>query len=157
MARQAAQKEATDAKKKKKAEVARWKYEKEKITRRVKAGENKSDVKSELESEDPTEVEDMIFSEEEESHEVIMTSVEHHDPTAMSAGSEQEPERRGVVPTLRKHAASVDAIGEQEAKQTWSPRPSEVSPAQSPPAPVRRSKLGSQRSGLAPMHHRGQR
>ena len=53
-----------DARKKKKAEVARWKYEKEKeIARRVKARENKSDV----ESEDPKEVDDMIFSEEEES------------------------------------------------------------------------------------------
>ena len=64
MARQATQKEAADAKKKKKAEVARWKYEKEKeIVRRVKTEENRSDIKSELESEDPTEVgDDMIFS-----------------------------------------------------------------------------------------------
>jgi len=33
----------------------------------MKARERKSDVKSELESEDPIEVDDMIFSEEEES------------------------------------------------------------------------------------------
>ena len=58
-----------DARKKKKAEEAQRKHEKEKeITRRVRAGENRSDVESELKSEDPTEVEDdMIFSEEEES------------------------------------------------------------------------------------------
>ena len=58
-----------DAKKKKKAEEARRKYEKEKeIARRVKAEENRSDVESKLESEDPIEVgDDMIFSVEEES------------------------------------------------------------------------------------------
>ena len=52
-----------DARKKKKAEEAQRKHEKEKeITRRVQAGENRSDVESELESEDPTEVgDDMIF------------------------------------------------------------------------------------------------
>ena len=52
-----------DAKKKKKPEVARWKYEKEKeIARRMKARENRSDVESELESKDPTEVrDDVIF------------------------------------------------------------------------------------------------
>ena len=33
----------------------------------MKAGENKSDVESELESEDPTDVDDMVFSKEEES------------------------------------------------------------------------------------------
>ena len=42
----------------------------------MKAGENRSDIESELESEDPTEVgDDMIFSEEEENWEVIVTSV----------------------------------------------------------------------------------
>ena len=65
---QAAQKEAVDARKKKKAEESRRKYEKEKeIARRVKARENRSDVELELESEDPTEVgDDMIFFKEEE-------------------------------------------------------------------------------------------
>ena len=48
--------------------MARRRYEKEKeIARRVRARENRSDVESELESEDPTEVDDMVFSEEEES------------------------------------------------------------------------------------------
>ena len=79
----------------------------------MRAGENSSDV----ESEDPTELgDDMIFSEEEESREVIVTSVERYDPTAASAGGEQEAERRGDVPTLRKHAASADTVGEWEAK-----------------------------------------
>ena len=39
----------------------------------MKAGENKSDVESELESEDPTDVDDMVFSEEEESS--VMSNV----------------------------------------------------------------------------------
>ena len=89
MARQATQKEAVDARMKKKAEVAHRKYKKEKeVTRRVKARERKSDVESELESEDPVDVDNMVFSEEEESWEVIVTSAERHDPTAMSAGDE---------------------------------------------------------------------
>ena len=59
------------------------------ITRRVRARENRSDVESELESEDPTEVgDDMIFSKEEESWEVIVTSAKHHDLAVMSAGDE---------------------------------------------------------------------
>jgi len=95
----------------------------------VKVGENRSDVESEA----PREVDDMIFSEEEESREVAVTSVERRDPAAMSAGDEQEAERRAVVPMPRKRAASVDAIGEWEAKRTRSPRPSVVSPVSSPP------------------------
>ena len=68
MAWQAAQKEVADTRKKKKAELAHRKYKKEKqVARRVKAWERKSDVESELESEDTTDVDDMVFSEEEES------------------------------------------------------------------------------------------
>jgi len=54
----------------------------------VKAGENKSDVESKLESGDPTDVDDMVFSEEEESQEVVVTSSERRDPEATSAGNE---------------------------------------------------------------------
>ena len=54
----------------------------------MKAGERRSDVESELESEAPTEVDDMIFSEDEESREVVVTSAERRDPAAMSAGDE---------------------------------------------------------------------
>jgi len=69
-----------DARKKKKAEGARRKHEKEKeVAGRVKAGERRSDIESELESEDPTQVDDMVFSEEEESWEVVVTSAEHSD------------------------------------------------------------------------------
>ena len=93
----------------------------------------KSDVKSELKSEDPTAVDDMVFSEEVESREVVVTSVEHHDPTAMSAGDEQEAEKRAVVPVQRKRAVSVDIVGEQEAKRMRSPRPL-ASPVPSPHA-----------------------
>jgi len=89
--------------------------------------------KSDIESEDPTEVDDMVFSEEEESQEVVVTSVVRHDPTVMSAGDEQEAERRAVVPAPRKHAASTDAIGEQEVKRTRSPRPLVASSVMSSP------------------------
>ena len=85
----ATQKEAADTRKKKKAEVAHQKYKKEKeVARRVKAGERKSDVESKLESEDPMDVDDMVFSKEEESREVVVTSVERRDPKAMFAGDE---------------------------------------------------------------------
>ena len=53
--------------KKKKAEEARRKHEKEmEIARRVWAGENRSDVKADLESEDPTEMGDDVISSEDE-------------------------------------------------------------------------------------------
>ena len=99
----------------------------------MKAGERKSDVESELESEDPTNMDDMVFS-EEESLEVVLTSMEHHDPAAMSAGDEQEAERRAVVLAPRKCAASVDAVDEREAKWMRSPRPLVASSVPSPPA-----------------------
>ena len=99
----------------------------------MKAVERKRDVESELESEDPTEVDDMVFSEEEESPEVVLTSAERRDPAATSAGDEQEAERRAVVPAPWKRAASVDAIGEREAKRTRSPRPLVASLVPSPP------------------------
>ena len=100
----------------------------------MKAKENKSDVESELESEDPTQVDDMIFSEEEESQEVVVTSADCQDPTAMSTGDEQEAERCAMVPMLRKRAASADTTGEWEAKRTRSPWPSVALPISSLPA-----------------------
>ena len=90
------------------------------IAWRVRAGENRGDVESEIEPEDPIEVgDDVIFSEEEEGQEVIATSVEHRDNTTASAGGEREVERRGDVPVLRKHATSADAVGEREAKRPF--------------------------------------
>ena len=62
-----------------------------------------------------------------------MTSAEHHDPAAASAGDEREVERHGNVPMPRKRAVSSDAVGEWEAKRTRSPRPSVASPVLSPP------------------------
>ena len=56
-------------------------------------------------------MDDMVFSEEEESQEVVVTLAERHDPTMMSIGDEQKAERRAVVPMLRKRAASTDAVG----------------------------------------------
>ena len=134
MARQATQKEVADARKKKNAEVAHRKYKKEKeVARRVKAGERKSDVESELELKDPTDVDDMVFSEEEENREVVVTSAERRDTVATSAGDEQEAARRAVVPTPRKRATSVDAVDEWEAKRTRSPRPLVASSVPSSP------------------------
>ena len=129
MARQAAQKEAADTRKKKKAEVVHWKSKNEKeVARCMKARERKSDIESELESEDPTDVDDMVFFEEEESREVVVTSAEHHDPTATSASDEQEATRHVVVPAPRKRVVSADTVGEREAKRTRSPRPLAASP-----------------------------
>ena len=78
-------------------------------------------------------MDDMVFSEEEGSREVVVTSMERRDPAATSAGDEQEATWRAVVPTLRKHAARVDAVGEREAKRTWSPRPLAVAAVPSLP------------------------
>ena len=76
----------------------------------------------------------MIFSEEEEIREVVVTSAECRDPTAMFAGDEQGEERHAEVPMLRKRAARADAVGEREVKRTRSPCPSVASPVSSPPA-----------------------
>ena len=76
---------------------------------------------------------DVIFSEEEEGREVVATSAKHRDPVAASTGGEREVERRGDVPMPRKCTASLDAVGEWEAKQTRSPCPSMASPVSSPP------------------------
>ena len=59
----------------------------------MRAGERRSDVESELASDDPTELDDMVFSDEEESREVVVTSVERCGPTTMSAGGEQDAAR----------------------------------------------------------------
>ena len=67
MVRQAALKEVAIERKKKKAEKARRKHDKEmEIARRVRAGENRSDVESELELMDPTEMGDDVISSEDE-------------------------------------------------------------------------------------------
>ena len=56
-----------DARKKRRTKEVRRKQEKEEeVAPRVKAGERRSDVESELTSEDPTDVDDMVFSKEEE-------------------------------------------------------------------------------------------
>ena len=52
-----------DAKKKKRAEEARRKFQKEQdIAWRMRAGENRSDIEAKLESEDPSEVGDNVIS-----------------------------------------------------------------------------------------------
>ena len=49
----------------------------------MKAGECRSNIESELALQDPTDVDDMVFSEEEESREVVVTSAKRCDPTTM--------------------------------------------------------------------------
>ena len=78
-------------------------------------------------------LDDMVFSDEEESREAVVTLAVRCDPTATSVGEEQEAARRAEVPTSRKRAASADTVGERALKQTWSPRPSVAPPVPSPP------------------------
>ena len=89
----------------------------------MRAGERRSDVESELVLDDPTDVDDMVFSDEQESQEVVVTFVVRRGPTTTSAGDEQEAARRAAVPALRKRAASADVVSERAAKQTRSPHP----------------------------------
>ena len=123
----------------------------------MKVGERRSDVEFELESEDPTEVDGMVFSEEEESREVIVTSVEHRDPTVMSAGDEQEAACCAEVPVPRKRPVSADIIGEWEVKRTPSPCPSVRCRFRPHLSRMRPSKPGGPRSGLAPAQCRDRR
>ena len=92
----------------------------------MRAGERRSDVESKLTSDDPMDLDDMIFSNEEESQEVTVTSAERRDPTTAFAGEEQEAARRAEVPASRKRAVSADVVGEWAAKRTRSPCPSAV-------------------------------
>ena len=78
----------------------------------MRAGERRSDVESELALDDPTNLDNMVFSNEEESREVIVTLVERRNPAAASAGEEQEAARRVEVPMSRKRVASADVVGE---------------------------------------------
>ena len=99
----------------------------------MRAGERRSDVESELALNDPTDLDDMVFSDEEESWEVIVTLAKRRNHAATSAGEEHEAARRAVVPAPRKHAASADVVGGWVAKRMWSPRPLAVSPVPSSP------------------------
>ena len=102
----------------------------------MRAGENRSDIEVELESEEPMEMgSDTSSSKNEGSRSVITTSVERHEPAVVSTGGGREAERCSNVPAPRKHVVSSDTIGEREVKRTRSLRPSEASPALSPPAP----------------------
>ena len=52
----------------------------------MRVGEHASDVELKLASDDPTDLDNMVFSDEEESQEVIVTSVVRRNPVATSAG-----------------------------------------------------------------------
>ena len=78
-----------DARKKKRTQEVQRKEEKKKeVARHVRAGERRSDVESELASNDPTDLDEMVFSDEEEGREVVVTSAVCHDPAATSIGEE---------------------------------------------------------------------
>ena len=124
----------------------------------MRAGENRSDIEVELESEEPMEMgSDTSSSKNEGSRSVIATSVERHEPMVVSTSGGREAERCSNVPAPRKHVVSSDTIGEREVKRTRSPRPSEASPALSPPAPGTAGQDRRSRSRLTPPHHRGWR
>ena len=114
----------------------------------MRAGERRSDVESELASDDPMDLDDMVFSDEEESREVTVTTAERRDPVATSTGEEQEAARCAEVPTMRKRAASADAVGGRAAKRTRSPRPRWCLRSRHRPWRTRLSKPGGPRSGL---------
>ena len=100
----------------------------------MRAEERRSDVESELASDDPTDMDDMVFSDEEESGEVGVTSAEHRDTAMSSAGDELVVARHAADPSSRKRAAGVDIVGERASKRTRSSRLLTASPA--PPPPV---------------------
>ena len=99
----------------------------------MNSGERRSDVESELASDDPIDVDDMVFSDEEGSQEVVMTSAERRGRATTSAGDEQEAARRAAVPASRKRVACADVVGVRAMKRTWSSHPSAVSPVLSLP------------------------
>ena len=100
----------------------------------MRAGERRSDVESELVSDDPMDLDDMVFSDEEEGREVLVTSTVRRDPAATSVGEEQDAARRVHIPASQKRATSADTVGERALKQTRSLHPSVVPPVPSPPA-----------------------
>ena len=102
-------KEAADTKKKRRAEMAQRRHEKEmEITRRVWAGESQSDVEAKLESEEPTEMGgDASSSEDEGGWDVVATSVERRGPMGASISGGRDTERCGNVATSRKCVASL--------------------------------------------------
>ena len=74
VARQVALKEAAASRKKKRAEKARRRYQKEQdIAQRMRAKENRSDVEVKLGPKDPTEMGDDVISEVEVGQEVVVT------------------------------------------------------------------------------------
>lgn len=78
---------------------------------------------------------DASASKDEGDRAMVVTSVEHHEPTAASVGGGRTTEMRGDVPESRKRTMSEDAGFEREAKRARSPRPSEASSASRPLAP----------------------
>ena len=61
----------------------------------MRAVERRSNIESELASDDPPmDLDDMVFSDEKESREVGVTSAERCGPTTTFAGGEQEVARR---------------------------------------------------------------
>ena len=90
----------------------------------------------ELESEEPMEMGgDASTSKDEGDKGVVVTLVEHHEPTTTSVGGGWDTEKRDDIPESRKHAMSENTTVEREAKRARLPCPSEASLASHPPAP----------------------
>ena len=115
---QAAQRGVALAKKKKKAEKAQRRFDKEKeINRRVRGGESRIDVEAELESEEPTKMgDDASASEDEGDKGIALTLVNRREPMASPVGGGHGTETRGDIPESRKHAVSEDAALKFETK-----------------------------------------
>ena len=77
---------------------------------------------------------DASTSEDEGDRGIVVTTVEHHEPTAASIGGGQDMEKRGDIPKSRKSAMSEDTVVEREAKRARSPHNSEASLVPYPPA-----------------------
>ena len=116
--RQAAQREAALAKKKKKTAKVRRRFEKEKeINRRLHGGEHREEVDVERESEEPTETgDDTSSSKDEGDRGAVVTLVERCEPMATPISGGHGTKTRGDVPESRKCATSEDAALKREEK-----------------------------------------
>ena len=66
-------------------------------------------MEAELKSEEPTEMgDDTSALEDEEVRGIVVTSVEHHEPTTTFVGGGRDTEMLGDVPESRKRAMSED-------------------------------------------------
>ena len=86
-----------------------WRRFDKEINQWVRCGESWSDMEAELELEESTKMGgDATASEDKGDRGTVVTSVEHHVPTAASVSGGRNTEMCGDVPELRKQAVSED-------------------------------------------------